>query len=266
VGIEHVVSAASKSTPDVWICLISQESESEDAGALLDAFKTYFDRKGYGYARSPVVFGEVLYTPSGDGFFVCHLIIRDEHSKPLVKSFCSETGRKYLSVTRKATVRWGGTSLDLRLCTMRTPTRKRGIRRKPISKEKEAKSISGVVALAKELLKARTCQSKDLKFEKMEDADDVLIREVYRRFRRRFGDFLQPLEREFGKPTTGTRQIDFLPVGVIQYAVWQVATRVLYLVVSHEDRDLPCSIKLGVTKATFMPNKAVNRSRRNRGA
>jgi hypothetical protein len=145
---------------------------------------------------------------------------------------------------------------------MRTPTRKRGIRQKPISKEKKAKSINGVVVLAQELLKARTCQSKDLEFEKMEDADDVLIREAYRRFRRRFGEFLQPLESEFGTPATGTRQIDFLPDGVIQYAVWQVDARVLYLVVSHEDRDLPCSIKLGVTKATFKPNKAVNRSRR----
>jgi hypothetical protein len=149
---------------------------------------------------------------------------------------------------------------------MRTPTRKRGIRQKPISKEKKAKSINGVVALAQELLKARACQSKDLEFETMEDADDVLIREAYKRLRRRFGDFLRPLEGEFGQPATGTRQIDFLPVGVIQYALWQIDARVLYLVVSHEDRDLPCSIKLGVTKATFMPNKAVNRSRRTRGA
>lgn len=103
------------------------------------------------------------------------------------------------------------------------------------------------------LLKSESDQRHELetcKFDEREAHDDVVTSERIAGLVSRLQLIEPELTELLGKPVeSGTTEHRRLPVnGVCSFVMWYVGWKIVYLVVSHEDVGLPCSLEIGVTE------------------
>jgi hypothetical protein len=119
--------------------------------------------------------------------------------------------------------------------------------------KKTASSEPDIVALAKKYLRAKRDICEELEergfWDEEEAHDDELVEKTHRQFLQKMKSYQRLLAAEFGEPSeVGQDEHDAIPRnGILQHAVWEVKEKALFLAVSHEERELPCLLLLGVT-------------------
>jgi hypothetical protein len=112
------------------------------------------------------------------------------------------------------------------------------------------------IRLAHELLASDEDTLESVRVYQFEDDvaahDEKLQRRLTKQFEAAFEQSAAELVGTFGRPQReGADDDDIIPLnGVFRFAVWDVEGRALYLAASHEDRELPYLLMVGVESGT----------------
>ena len=186
-------------------------------------------KPGFNDAHVPSDYRWQLVTPAGQRLLLFTWVNWRRNSRQLFEEFCRETKREY----------------ECRIIDESEQT-------KPAPKAIKPKSAKVLLATAAQLLKRRSSQCKELDCQELwDDAaahDDDLQNTIEKNFRANFERYAEVLNKEYGTPTkTGATEHRQIPLnGVLRYATWTVSQKSLYLALSHEDRELPWLISLGI--------------------
>lgn len=136
------------------------------------------------------------------------------------------------------------------LTTLAIPTHTPG----PPKSVKKTRSLNAVSKAVKLLAKPEPAFVELRLFEFEDDADahdEGLIEERYAEFTESFNKAVVSLTKKFGPPVRGARgeQVDIPHCGIMQYSLWDVEDRGLYVAWCHEDRELPIMLVLGTLPA-----------------
>jgi hypothetical protein len=152
-------------------------------------------------------------------------------------------------LTASGTILIGSRSIPFRDCKLMHQDE--FLPRAPLTVKK--KSAKTLLAKAGELLKSRKSKFEDIDYRELYDEeeahDDDLQRQLETNFLANLAAYEKMLVAKFGPPTeAGPGQHDGIPInGLLRHVVWVVGKKSLYLAISHEDRELPWVIYLGVT-------------------
>lgn len=235
---------AEEPSPNVVVAALPTD---RSALALCSQFRQKHWKPRFNEAHVPSDFAWQIITPDGDRLFLFTWVNWQRNSRRLFEEFCRETGRALGTLTHDGTIVLGTRSLSLRDCRL---AHEDEFHERPVPAESHG--TGEVLSKADRLLKCRKSKTEQLDYRAFvndrEAHDDDLQESLERTFLARMAAHEKALGGRFGPPVSaGADEHPDVPVnGVVRHALWRVGKKSLFLVVSHEDRELPWVLELGV--------------------
>ena len=186
--------------------------------------------------------------PGGATYFICYWVQWNNHTVPLFEEFCRKAGRAYGALTPDRLIDLGTRKLSFLDCEL---VHEDDVKPEQPTDAEASEAARDVPAAARKMLRSKQAVREDLESESFRNDAAAHDHRLHERLRRKFVKRLQAVQKElsaeFGAPAeTGDEDHDRIPVnGVIQYALWKVKGKELYLAASHEDVELPYALVLG---------------------
>jgi hypothetical protein len=200
-------------------------------------------------------FSEIFHTlawhvivPGRKTYFICHWAHWGKHTVPLFQEFCRKAGREFGTLTPDRMIDLGTRQVSFFDCKV---IHDRDIRPKQVTVKKTSEAARDVRAAARKLLRSRKPSQEELELEVFRNDQAAHDRELLERLRRKFAKRVKSIQKELteelGPPAeTGTGRHKDIPLGaVIQYAIWNIKGKRVYVAAHHEDIGLPFALILG---------------------
>jgi hypothetical protein len=236
---------AHECTPNVLVVALPTDKSNLD---LCGQFRLRHWKPGFDMAHIPSDFVWQIVTPGGQRLMLFTWTNWRRNSRKLFEDFCRETGRKFGTLTLDGAAIVGAETIPLGSCRLVHETE---LRARPALVVK-AKSAKVLASKAEQFLKRRTGHFEAIDYREFHDEpeahDDRMQESVEQMFRVNFAKYESALTDKYGSPTKGgSKGHRDIPInGVMQYQIWRVGSKSLYLALSHEDRELPWVIYLGI--------------------
>ncbi|WP_397568551.1 hypothetical protein [Schlesneria sp. T3-172] len=237
---------AYESSPIVIVQALPADKTSLD---LCSRFRQKHWKPRFNDAHVPCGNAWQIVTPSGERLLIFSWVNWLRNSRQMFEDFCRETNHEFGTLTPNGVVVLGARQIPFRDCRLTHEDQFRP--RPPVTIRKQ--SAKSILAKSDTLLQSRNSKVQDVDYRELHDDDeahdDELQGQLQSDFLANMAFYEKALSVKFGTPAeVGSKEHKSIPInGVVRYAIWTVGKKRLYLVVSHEDRELPWVTYLGVT-------------------
>jgi hypothetical protein len=228
--------------------IVSALPADRTALAVTGQFRLRHRKPRFNEAHVPAGYAWQFLAPGGGRLLLFTWANWLRNSRQMFEDFCRETGREFGTLLPDGSVALGGRTIPFRECRIVHESELRP--RPPASVE--CKPAGVILAWAERLLRARASRSEDIDYRELFDdeeaRDDDLQARLEENLRANLSRYELGLTTRYGPPAAaGPRGHRDIPInGVLRHAIWTVGKRSLYLALSHEDRELPWVVCLGV--------------------
>lgn len=233
-------------SPNVVVAALPTDTTSLD---VVSQFRQRHFKPRFDVAHIPTDYAWQLVTPAGERLLLFTWANWRRNSRALFEKFCRDTNRTFGTLSHDGSIDLGGRSLLFRDCRI---VHEDELRSRP-PKVTKPKSGKAVLAMAENLLKQRKSRHEVIDcrefFSDVEAHDDELQTSLEENFLANFQKYERSVTGRYGSPgTNGNNDHPGIPhCGVLRYAIWTIDGQSLYLALTHEDRELPFLIVMGVS-------------------
>lgn len=247
---KQAVAMAAKTGKPIWkVCLMVKAQSGETRPGDLRSSYVEWVAKPDIFAPTPMAWR--LEAPTNQHYFLVFWMIPNRNSQTQFERFCSEQRREWGVLGPEMVAEVGGVAVRVADCRLIHEDDIIAARpRKPPS----VKTIqTRARKAAQKLLTSRSDASEELEaweFRSESEAhDDAVPDEQHAQADASFEAAAAALAADYGEPwKSASGQHPDLPHAVERWTIWKVLDRTLYLVVSHEDRELPVTLIVGILK------------------
>jgi hypothetical protein len=236
---------ASEPSPNVVVSALPADKTALDVSGQ---FRLRHWKPRFNEAHVPTGYAWQFITPGGDRLLLFTWVNWLRNSRQLFEAFCRDTGREFGTLSPDGVVVLGAKTIPFRACRL---VHENELRPRPPAAV-ECKPAEAILAKAEQLLKGRTSRFEAIDYRELFDDeeahDDDLQARLEENFRTNLSRYERALTTRYGPPVTaGPGEHRDIPVNsVLRHVIWAVGKRSLFLALSHEDRELPWVIDLGV--------------------
>jgi hypothetical protein len=235
------------SSPNVVVKALTSEEKADE---VCGHFRSKHWNSRFDEAHVPMALAWHVIAPTGETFFIYIWGNWRSNSATLFREYCVEAGREVGELSADGTIDLGSRTISFFDCTLiHEDEIQPGLPRK-----EKSKAGQDCIAAARRLLRGKKNACEEIEertFSHDKEAhDDELQERLEQSFAKKLKSFRKKLSTVFQEPTeTGTDNHCDIPLnGILEYAIWKVSGKSLYLATVHEDRELPWLIVLGVSK------------------
>jgi hypothetical protein len=229
------------------VLVVAQPTEVSSAKLIRD-YEFRDPKRRLDIQHVPKKWGWQVVLPTGERLLLFSWVNWRRNSAELFEQFCIENGREFGSLDLDGTIRLGSHAIRLQECRL---VHQDEFRPKPATTVK-SKSAKAVLSLAAKLLQSRSSRFEDIDCREFRDDQEAHDEELQERLeaelRANLSKHEKTLAKEYGQPVAaGPDEHRDIPInGVCRHVIWTVGRKSLYLALSHEDRELPWVISIGI--------------------